>query len=80
MEIYHLIKTKRMLFFNNLGELFDELLQFHRDEQGRVVKLVDDLISALRYAYMMRREAVRKCDILDDTEYYDDSDNDAGYW
>ena len=80
MEIYHLIKTKRMLFFNNLGELFDELLQFHRDEQGKVVKLVDDLISALRYAYMMRREAVRKCDILDTTEYHDDSDNSIGYW
>ncbi len=80
MEMYHLIKTKRMLFFNTLGDLFDEMLQFHRDEQGRVVKLVDDLLSALRYAYMMRREAVRKCDIIDNEEHYDDSDNNTGYW
>jgi len=78
MEIYHLIKTKRMLFFNDLGELFDEMLQFHRDEKGLVVKLVDDLISALRYAYMMKREAVRKCDIMpDDEDYYEEPSEDA---
>jgi phage terminase large subunit-like protein len=36
-------------------ELIDELMNYHRDEQLRLVKARDDLISALRYAWMMRR-------------------------
>jgi hypothetical protein len=36
-------------------ELIDELRNYHRDTDFRIVKLVDDLVSALRYALMMRR-------------------------
>jgi hypothetical protein len=36
-------------------ELAEELLNYHRDEDYRIVPLRDDLISAVRYAFMMRR-------------------------
>jgi hypothetical protein len=37
------------------AELLEELRSYHRDEDYRVVKQRDDLVSALRYAIMMRR-------------------------
>jgi hypothetical protein len=37
------------------GELLEELRNYHRDEDFRIVKQRDDLVSALRYAIMMRR-------------------------
>ena len=36
----------------------DEFLQYHRDDHGRIVKTRDDMLDAMRYAYMMRRFAV----------------------
>ena len=36
-------------------ELVDELRNYHRDEDFRIVKQRDDLVSALRYGIMMRR-------------------------
>jgi hypothetical protein len=36
-------------------ELIEELRTYHRDEDFRIVKQRDDLVSALRYAVMMRR-------------------------
>jgi hypothetical protein len=38
------------------GELFEELRNYHRDEDFRIVKQRDDLVSAMRYAIMMRRQ------------------------
>ena len=45
-------------------ELLEELRSYHRDEDYRVVKQRDDLVSALRYAIMMRRSgrARSECD------------------
>lgn len=43
--------------FETCVEFFDEFRLYHRDENGKIVKLNDDIISALRYAYMMRRYA-----------------------
>lgn len=37
------------------GELLEELRNYHRDEDFRIVKQRDDLVSAMRYAIMMRR-------------------------
>jgi Terminase RNaseH-like domain len=36
-------------------ELLDEIRNYHRDEDFRIVKQRDDLVSAVRYAVMMRR-------------------------
>jgi phage terminase large subunit-like protein len=46
------------------AELIEELRHYHRDENFKIVKQRDDLISALRYAYMMRRsgKARSECD------------------
>lgn len=63
IEIYKLIQMGKFKIFEHLSELFDEFMQFHRDERGHIVKVKDDLISAIRYAYMMRRHAIRKIDI-----------------
>jgi phage terminase large subunit-like protein len=37
------------------NELLEELRHYHRDTDYRIVKQADDLLSALRYAIMMRR-------------------------
>ena len=40
---------------SHMNELTEELLNYHRDEDYKIVPLRDDLISAVRYAFMMRR-------------------------
>jgi phage terminase large subunit-like protein len=40
---------------SHMSELTEEILNYHRDEDYKVVRLRDDLISAVRYAFMMRR-------------------------
>jgi hypothetical protein len=40
---------------SHMGELGEEILNYHRDEDYKIVPLRDDLISAKRYAFMMRR-------------------------
>lgn len=44
--------------FSNLSEVFEEKRLYHRDKKGHIVKLRDDLLSAIRYAYMMARFSV----------------------
>lgn len=57
VELYNRFKTGRIKIFNHLSDLVDEATQYHRDDNGKIVKINDDLLSALRYAYMMRRFA-----------------------
>jgi phage terminase large subunit-like protein len=40
---------------SHMSELAEEILNYHRDEDYKIVRLRDDLISAVRYAFMMRR-------------------------
>jgi hypothetical protein len=37
-----------------MTELGEELLSYHRDEDYKIIQLRDDLISAVRYAFMER--------------------------
>ncbi|MCY1389894.1 Terminase RNaseH-like domain protein [compost metagenome] len=60
VEFYERLTTGKMKVFSTLTDWFDEKLNYHRDENGHIVKLNDDLLSATRYAYMMRRFAVQK--------------------
>jgi hypothetical protein len=53
------MKTGRWKVFSTCGSWFGEFRLYHREE-GLIVKLNDDLLSASRYAYMMRREAILK--------------------
>lgn len=57
-EIRDLMLQGRFKVFAGLREWFDEFLQYHRDENGKINKTRDDLLDATRYAYMMRREAI----------------------
>lgn len=43
--------------FKGCRDFFDEFMQYHRDDKGKIVKVRDDILDAMRYAYMMRRFA-----------------------
>lgn len=54
-EIRDLMMKGKFKVFAGLRDWFDEFLQYHRDENGKISKTRDDLMDATRYAYMMRR-------------------------
>jgi phage terminase large subunit-like protein len=58
-EIGDLMRKGKFKIFAGLHQVLDELRQYHRDEKEKIVKVRDDLLDAIRYAYMMRRYAVR---------------------
>lgn len=60
-EIRNLMQKGKFKIFSGLRGVFEEVGQYHRDEKGKIVKARDDLLDAIRYAYMMRRYAVQ-CD------------------
>ncbi|WKL53091.1 terminase family protein [Pseudomonas kielensis] len=60
VELYERMTTGRFKVFSHLSDFFDEKMNYHRDEKGKIVKLNDDILSASRYAYMMRRFAVQR--------------------
>lgn len=56
MEMLDRMQTGRLKVFRHLEEWFGEFRLYHR-EDGKIVKERDDLISATRYAIMMKRFA-----------------------
>lgn len=56
-EMSERMQTGRWKVFAGNEEWFDEFRLYHR-EDGKIIKLRDDLLSASRYALMMRRFAV----------------------
>ena len=67
MELNNLMKTGRFKIVSTLVEVFEELRQYHTkttaDGRSVIVKILDDLLDAIRYAYMMKRYAIRVCDL-----------------
>lgn len=59
MEMIDRMLTGRFKVFDTLNDWFEEFRQYHRDN-GQIVKLKDDLLSATRYGIMMRRFAITK--------------------
>ena len=57
-EIRDLMIKGKFKVFAGLRDFFDEFLQYHRDDAGHIVKSMDDVLDAVRYAYMMRRFAI----------------------
>jgi len=55
------MQTRRLRVFSHLGEWFEEFRMYHRKD-GQVVKIMDDLLSATRYAVMMKRFAQTEMD------------------
>lgn len=67
--MYERMETGRLKVFSHLADWFEEFELYHRKD-GLIVKLNDDLISATRYAMMMRRYAkVKQVRKLADVEY-----------
>lgn len=57
-EIRLAMQVGKFKVFRGLRDFFDEFNQYHRDDKGKIVKIRDDILDAIRYAYMMRRCAV----------------------
>lgn len=57
-EIRGMMYAGKLTIAPHNGELLEELRNYHRDEDFRIVKQRDDLVSAMRYAVMMRRSGV----------------------
>lgn len=55
------MQTGRFKVFSTVGDWFEEFRLYHRKD-GRIVKERDDVISASRYALMMKRFARVKAD------------------
>lgn len=74
MEINNLMKTGRLKIVSSLFEVFEEIRQYHtKTTQGgktEIAKVKDDLLDAIRCAYMMRRFAIRICDLYPDEAVY----------
>jgi len=68
MEMLDRMQTGRLKVFSNLNDWFEEFRMYHRKD-GKVVKLDDDLISATRYAIMMKRFAITKPNAAKPIEY-----------
>jgi phage terminase large subunit-like protein len=59
MEMLDRMQTGRLKVFSHLAEWIAEFRMYHRKE-GKIVKLMDDLMSATRYGVMMLRHATTK--------------------
>jgi len=62
-EIRNLMLNGKFKVFAGLRGFFDEFLQYHRDANGHISKTQDDVMDAVRYAYMMRRFSINYGDI-----------------
>jgi hypothetical protein len=56
-EIRDLMLKGKFKIFAGLRDILEEVLQYHRKD-GKIVKVRDDCLDAMRYAYMMRRHAI----------------------
>ena len=63
-EMRELMFTGKLAIAGHNNELLEELRAYHRDDNFRLVKQRDDLVSALRYAIMMKRSGkpLSECD------------------
>jgi len=58
LEMLERMHTDRWKVFKTCRHWMEEKRMYHRDLNMKIVKYADDVISASRYAYMMRRHAI----------------------
>ena len=58
-EILERMMTGRFKVFSHLNPWFEEFRSYHRKD-GKIVDKLDDILSATRYAVMMKRYATTK--------------------
>ncbi len=78
MELNNLMTLGQFKIFEDLFEVIEEVREYHRkampNGMSQIVKLKDDLISAIRGAYMMARHAEQKRHIMgNQTEDWEES-------
>lgn len=78
VELYKLMTQGRFKVCSHLTGFFEEKLNYHRDEKGKIVKINDDILDAVRYAMMMRRFAIQRFEL--DREYEDEIEQPVKYW
>ena len=78
MDMDQRMEDGRLKVASHLSEWFDEYRMYHR-ENGKIVKLRDDLMSATRYGIMMLRYAVSEPQEDDDEQSYHQQSNSLGY-
>lgn len=59
MEVLERIKLGKFKVFSSLGQWFEEYRNYHRKD-GKLVRVMDDMLSATFYAMMMKRFAMPK--------------------
>lgn len=64
VELRNLMEGGQFKVFSSCREFIEEMEQYHRDEMSKIVKIKDDLLDGVRYAYMMRRYFVSVADII----------------
>lgn len=57
IEMLDRFRTGRLKIAKHLEPLWNEIRSYHRKD-GKIVKEMDDIVSALRYAIMMKRRAI----------------------
>jgi len=66
-QILNMMEEGRFKIVSSLSEVFEEIRQYHTkttpEGNTKIVKIKDDLLDAIRYAYMMRRYAIRVMDL-----------------
>lgn len=67
--ILDLMRKGKLKFFRGQIDLMDEYRQYHRNEKGKIVKVRDDILDAIRYAFMMRRFSIRYGDIKNKKDF-----------
>lgn len=69
VKLNDLMANGKFKIFDDLWEVIEEVREYHRKQMpngmSQIVKLKDDLISAIRYAFMMTRHAQQKSVLLD---------------
>ena len=63
-ELRDLMAKGKFKVFRGCRPFFDEFLMYHRNDKGKIAKTMDDVLDAVRYAYMMRRYAIPVGDLL----------------
>jgi hypothetical protein len=57
-EIREMMFSGKLIIAGHNNELLDKIRNYHRSEDYKLVKQRDDLVSAFRYAVMMRRQGL----------------------
>jgi phage terminase large subunit-like protein len=69
LEMLDRMMTGRLKVFSHLADWFEEFRMYHRKD-GKIVKLMDDVLSATRYAMMMIRHATTSQPAVVDLDNY----------